>query len=155
MKLRKSNGLYSDEIVYILNAHGHHINGIFSRDKLPSPLTNGWYVVNLQGEKQGDRRGTHWVCFKVTDHGIAYFDSFGFPPFLELLERFNDKPIIYSTKEIQDYNSTCCGWFCIAAILTDKPSMPTTTFSTFIKRFSSDTRKNDRILELLLTNLGV
>jgi hypothetical protein len=156
MKLHSNNGLYTDEIVNILESHGQPINGIFSRDKLPIQLDSGWYIVNLQGATQGDRKGTHWVTFKVTPHGIAYFDAFGFPPFLELLERYDEKPIFYSSKEIQDYNSTCCGYFCIAAILSDSlPTTPDKTLKRFIYRFSDDTANNDSILAKLLTHYGV
>ena len=42
---------------------------------------------------------------------------------------------IYSHKEIQDYNSTSCGWFCIAAIVSDDNSK--THFNKFLNIFSS------------------
>ena len=58
--------------------------------------------------------------------------------------------IIYSPKEIQDYNSTSCGWFCIAAIVSDDNSK--THFNNFLNIFSSKTELNDKLLFKFLKN---
>ena len=145
---RYNNGLYGDEIENILNKHGYHINGVFSKDKLPKTLKDGWYVINLQSTNEGNRKGTHWTCFKSTDNAqiIEYFDAFGFAPPVEIMEKANGD-ILYSDKQIQDINATTCGWFCIAAIVSNKSTeSPQSHFKKFISMFSDNTHINDGIL---------
>lgn len=145
---KNNNGLYGDEIQNILNKHGYHINGIFSKDKLPKNLTDGWYIINLQSTNEGNRKGTHWTCFKSTDNGniIEYFDAFGFAPPIEIMEKAKGD-ILYSDKQIQDINATTCGWFCIAAIISNKSTeSPQSHFKKFISMFSDNTHINDGIL---------
>jgi hypothetical protein len=146
-KLSKSNGLYSDQIENILKTHHYKINGVFSKDKLPKQLKLGWYVINLQSENDGN--GTHWVAFKYKNNEIDYFDSFGFPPPNEIMYKAKGK-ILYSNKEIQDYNSTCCGWFCIAAIISDNNTK--SHFNNFLNMFSKNTNINDKLLFNYLKN---
>ena len=136
----KSNSLYSDEIEKILNEHHYYINGVYSKDTLPDNLKNGWYVINLQNLNDGN--GTHWTCFKYSPYLLEYFDAFGFPPPIEILQKAKGD-IIYNKKEIQDYNSTCCGWFCIGAIISDN-------FDKYLSMFSDNTDINDIILSRFL-----
>ena len=49
-------------------------NGVFSRDKLCSPVKNSAYVINLD---EYHDIGTHWVALSVNNQTITYFDSFG------------------------------------------------------------------------------
>jgi hypothetical protein len=61
------------------------------------------------------------------------------------------KPYIYNDKEIQNYNSSACGYYCIAFIKflhnkTDKEE----SFLTFLKLFNIKTHHNDKILYDLL-----
>ena len=46
----------------------------FMRDDLPSVMSQGSYVYNLDG-KNGD--GTHWTCFCLKSPNIYYVDPFG------------------------------------------------------------------------------
>ena len=143
----KSNGLYGDQIEQILNKHHYKINGVYSKDKLPKNLKNGWYVVNLQSTNEGDKKGTHWVALKCMNNGhvLEYFDAFGFSPPLEIMMRSKGK-ILYSNKEIQDYNASTCGWFCIAAIVHNNG------FQAFLNIFSKNTVLNDDLLSKFLKN---
>lgn len=153
----KNNGLYSSEITDILNKRGYNINGVYSKDKLPKQLKNGWYVINLQSSNEGSRTGTHWTCFKYIDGGniIEYFDAFGFAPPIEIMEKAKGN-IIYSEKQIQDIDATTCGWFCIGAIVSDKGyGSAQSHFNKYISMFSKNTNINDRILSNFLTRKGI
>ena len=60
-------------------------------------------------------------------------------------------PYIFNDKDIQDFNSSACGFYCIAFIKflhdkTDKEQM----YNTFLKLFKLETIKNDKILQELL-----
>ena len=154
---KKNNGLYSDQIEKILKTKGYHINGVFSKDELPKDLKNGWYIINLQSTDEGDRKGTHWTCFKsINDEEIIeYFDAFGFPPPIEIMEKAKGD-ILYSKKQIQDTNATTCGWFCIGAIISDKGyGTPQSHFDRYINMFSKNTNINDRILSKYLESKGI
>jgi hypothetical protein len=144
------NELSNNEIDDILDEMKLNINGIFSRDELTEDdMEDGFYIINLD-DSEGE--GTHWTCFyyKPTLTSI-YFDSFGFPAPIEIEKLI--KPYIYNTKTLQDYNSSSCGYFCIAFInfLSDnKLNDIYKTFEAFINIFDNiDTKKN----ELLLFNL--
>ena len=78
-------------------------------------------------------------------HILEYFDAFGFSPPLEIMMRSKGK-ILYSNKEIQDYNASTCGWFCIAAIVHNNG------FQTFLNIFSKNTVLNDDLLSKFLKN---
>ena len=141
------NGLSKGELEEILNKHGIEINGIYSKDKLPHNLKNGWYIINMQNEKAGN--GTHWVCFKYMNDGemILYADSFGFEPPCEVMEKAKGN-LMYSNKDIQDFNSSCCGYFCIGFILNDNNGKQSVKrFCDFLDRFSSNTLVNDALLK--------
>ena len=152
---KSSNGLYSNEIENILNQKGYYINGVFSKDKLPKDLKDGWYIINLQNSNDG--KGSHWTSFKSINGSriIEYFDAFGFSPPLEVYERAKGD-ILYSERQIQDINATTCGWFCIAAIVCDKGyETPKSHFDKFINMFSNNTNINDKILSKFLTSKGI
>jgi len=154
---KNSNGLYSDQIEKILNKKGYYINGVFSKNELPEILKNGWYVINLQSTNEGDRKGSHWTCFKNINGGeiIEYFDAFGFSPPIQVMEKAKGD-ILYSKKQIQDTNATTCGWFCIGAIVSDKGYVsPHSHFNKYINMFSKNTKINDIILSKYLDDKGI
>ena len=77
------------------------------------------------------------------------FDSFGFVPPIQVENRIS--PYIFNDAEVQDYNSSGCGYFCIAFIKflhnkTDKKE----AYKDFLKLFKNETIKNDKILQKLL-----
>jgi hypothetical protein len=88
---------------------GKKYNGCFARHVLPSRLTNGYYVINLDDI----RGGTHWVGMKVDGREIVYFDSFGFICPQEVIERRGKRDIWYSTHEIQNAESVSCGYYVV------------------------------------------
>ena len=97
----------------------------------------------MQGE-------THWTVFFYNKPLTSiYYDSFGFIAPLPVQAKI--KPYIYNDKEIQNYNSSACGYYCIAFIKflhnkTDKEK----SFLTFLKLFNIKTHHNDKILYDLL-----
>ena len=106
------NTLSNIDIIKILRNYGITINGVFSKDLLPDVLKEGWYIINLQNHNQGD--GTHWTCFCINDLGNVYWDSFGFDCPENLQQKL--KPYEFNNREIQNLDSSACGYFCIALI---------------------------------------
>jgi len=139
-ELSKKNGLSNVDLCELL--HGvSNFNGAFMKDELPSKLKNGWYIINLESHVDGN--GTHWCCFKYGKN-LEYYDPFGFPPPIEVMEHVGKKPILWNAKQIQDVKSTACGFFCVARI-TSKMH-----FKQFLDYFSNDTNANDIKLKQML-----
>ena len=104
----------------------------------------------MQDHDEGE--GTHWVVFYYNKPLTSiYFDSFGFPPPEDVEEVI--KEYIYNDEDIQDLESTACGYFCIAFIkfLHNKQDKQE-AYKGFVKLFKLDTSQNDRILQKLIYN---
>ena len=146
----KSNELSNLDILKILKNQKININGIFMKDELPK-LKEGFYIVNLASEK-ANNGGTHWLSFYYTPDRSYYFDAYGELAPLEIHNKI--KPYIYNIKQIQDYDSTACGYYCLAFIMymNKEKINKLDAFLKFIKLFSNDTKQNDKILYNLLYN---
>jgi len=117
--------------------------GVVTKDKL-SHLSNGYYIVNMQSSKDGN--GTHWCCCLIDCEKYNFwFDSFGFPAPEEVTEKI--EPYIFNHKDIQDIDTSSCGYYCIAFIkfLNGKENKEL-YFKKFVNLFSKDTAKNEKIL---------
>ena len=123
--------------------------GIYSKDLLPQDLKRTkFYIVNMQDHDEGN--GTHWVVFYYNNPLTSiYFDSFGFVAPLQVENRI--KPYIFNDAEVQDYNSSACGYFCIAFLkfLHNKQDKQE-PYKAFLKLFKNENVKNDKILQRML-----
>ena len=146
-----ANALSNLEIIDIIKNRNleKHFGGIYSKDQLPNELIKDkFYIVNLQDHDEGD--GTHWTAFYYNYPSTSiYFDSYGSIAPRDVQKRIT--PYIFNDKDIQDFNSSACGFYCIAFIKflhdkTDKEQM----YKTFLKLFKLETIKNDKILQELL-----
>jgi len=85
-----------------------NFRGVLMRDELTfKPMLNECGILNL-GDKYG--RSSRWACWYK--NGKDNFDSFGVQPPLELIE-YLSSPILYSTYQIQQYNDSNCGEWCL------------------------------------------
>ena len=146
-----SNELSNFDIIDIIKdlKLDYCFGGIYSKDQLPEDLMRTkFYVVNMESSNVGN--GSHWVAFYY-NHPLTsiYFDSFGFVAPLQVENRIN--PYIFNDAEVQDYNSSACGYFCIAFIkfLHSKQDKQE-AYKSFLKLFKNETVKNDKILQRLL-----
>ena len=146
-----ANALSNLEIIDIIKNRNleKHFGGVYSKDQLPNELIKDkFYIVNLQDHDEGN--GSHWVSFYYNYPSTSiYFDSYGFIAPRDVQKRIT--PYIFNDKDIQDFNSSACGFYCIAFIKflhdkTDKEQM----YKTFLKLFKLETIKNDKILQELL-----
>ena len=144
-QLSQKNGITDMTIKSIL---GKNINGIFMKDELPKKLKTGWFIVNMD-DSTDPRNGTHWVALKNNKGNCFYFDPIGIIPPIEVLKKC--KKCIYNYRQIQDRNSTACGWFCIAIVLFEKKYK---NVNKFIEYFSDNPKQNDFKLFHLLKSLG-
>ena len=146
--LSRRNELYGGQIENDLKDI-HDFNGVFMKNELPRECNDGWYVINLNNSNE---EGSHWTCFYKNPENILYFDSIGFPPPIEVLKQTDN--ILWSDKQIQDINSTACGFFCICCIrfLHNKINNKNEKelYDKFLNLFSDNTYKNDGILKKIL-----
>ena len=127
----------------------YHFGGVYSKDLLPKELIRDtFYTVNLQDHDEGS--GTHWVEFYYNKPLTSiYFDSYGFIAPLDVQDRI--KPYIFDNGEIQDFDSSDCGYFCISFIkFLHNKEKKHEAYKTFLQLFKLQTFKNDRILYKML-----
>ena len=145
-----ANALTNFELIDLIKDFklDNHFGGVYSKDQLPELIKDKFYIVNLQDHDEGG--GSHWTCFYYNYPSTSiYFDSYGFIAPRDVQKRIS--PYVFNEKDIQDFNSSACGWYCIAFIKflhdkTDKEEM----FKTFLKLFKLETIKNDKILQEML-----
>ena len=145
-----ANALTNFELIDLIKDYklDNHFGGVYSKDQLPELIKDKFYIVNLQDHDEGG--GTHWTCFYYNYPSTSiYFDSYGFISPRDVQKRIS--PYIFNEKDIQDFNSSACGWYCIAFIkfLHDKTNKEE-MFKTFLKLFKLETIKNDKILQEML-----
>ena len=143
------NRLTDRYILEILNSYNIKINGIYQKDKL-NKLLDGFTIINLQSSFQV--QGSHWVCIFHSKECDLWYDSFGFlAP--EAIEDKINKSYYYNKRDIQNINSSSCGFYCIAFIkyLYFKKNK-LEAFDKFISLFSGNTKQNEKVLYDLLYN---
>jgi len=124
------------------------INDIIMRDEANDINKDGFYIINLDNS---NGKGTHWTALYFHPLTSFYFDSFGFVPPEEIEGVI--RPFEYNDNDIQDYNSSACGWYCLAFIkfLHNKQNKKE-SYKQFIRMFKGKTIENDDILYRYLFN---
>lgn len=94
--------------------------GVFPSDRVPSLKrfsTEKGLIVNLD---PASKPGSHWVALFITPRGkgkktlVEYFDSYGFPPMVNLpRSKQQNYRIVFNKCRLQGYNTTTCGQFCV------------------------------------------
>lgn len=88
-----------------------NFRGVFMRDELKNikPKNKECGIFNLNTSKEP---GSHWVCWYKNGTNRLYFDSFGVIPPQELID-YLGTPILRNTTQLQAYNQSNCGEFCL------------------------------------------
>lgn len=126
--------------------------GIYSKDEVPNVRRDGGYIFNLQDsvDKNGQPLpGTHWTAAFIEKGKSCYFDSFGFPAPVQVVN-FLTKPIVWSNHHIQNITSEVCGYYCLYFIwwMTKHRHIPfVRRFQLFLRRFKDDPEKNLTLLK--------
>ena len=85
--------------------------GVFPIDHLPVPNFPSCFIANTS---PSHAFGEHWVAIAFDHMGNAfYFCSFGKPSKRTFLNYLKPYTWVRSNRRIQDYDSTCCGHYCI------------------------------------------
>ena len=88
----------------------------------------------------------------VRDGVINYFDSFGMPPFQEIVNHAKKKNLTLShqNQQIQHLNTTTCGYFCLYFL---NEMHKGNDYSNLLQVFDFDANKNEKFIEKYFTNI--
>ena len=89
------------------------INNVLSREESsPHNYKQALFIYNLEPSYMS---GSHWVATYVKNGIINYFDSFGMPPFQEIVNHAKRKnmTLLHQSDQIQNLMTTTCGYFCL------------------------------------------
>ena len=89
------------------------INNVLSREESsPHNHKQALFIYNLEPSYMS---GSHWVGTYVKNGIINYFDSFGMPPFQEIVNHAKRKnmTLLHQSDQIQNLLTTTCGYFCL------------------------------------------
>lgn len=93
-----------------------HFLGVFPSDQIPSPdyihaHTPCAFIANVD---QYGSPGSHWVAIYIPlPHRIEFFDSYARHPADFGFQFPKDCQITHNLRQVQSFNSTVCGEYCI------------------------------------------
>jgi hypothetical protein len=137
------------DIYQILKKNNLIINGIYTKDKLPSKLKNGFYIINMQDSTDGN--GTHWTILLKNNNTIIYYDSFGVVGPETLTKRF--KKYYYSLLQCQNVASSSCGFFIIFFIYFMYNNRTLEQYNKFINIFHDTPINNEKKLKSIFNDI--
>ena len=127
--------------------------GVLSRDQtVPHNHKMAFFIYNLEPSYMS---GSHWVATFVKDGRINYFDSFGLPPFQEIVNHAEKKnlTLFHQNNQIQDLGTTTCGYFCLYFL--NEMNKGSSYFNLLQVFDVHDTMKNEKFIEKYFKNLAI
>ena len=120
------------------------IKSVLSRDlKVPHNHKLALFIYNLEPSYMN---GSHWISTYAKDNVINYFDSFGLPPFEEMLNhaKRENVTLLHQNQQIQNLYSSVCGYYCLYFLYEMHNG---TDYFDLLKPFRKDTKYNDDFIE--------
>ena len=127
------------------------INDVLSRDEnVPHNHKQALFIYNLEPAYMS---GSHWVATYVKDNVINYFDSFGMPPFQEIVNHAKKKnlTLLHQNNQIQNLNTTTCGYFCLYFL--NEMNKGNSYYDLLQVFNTNDTMKNETFIEHYFKNI--
>lgn len=134
--------------IEINNGFAHHKEylGTYAKDAIPAKVwkQKGFIIINMDDSDGG---GTHWTYLGIEPKTCYYVDSFGFAPPEQVVQGMKNttKKCYYTTIQIQDKNSSSCGWF--ASYFGWRHSIDKIPFLDVLFEFGYDPKENEQILK--------
>ena len=93
--------------------------GVFPFDRKPRKIKfPACFILNTA---KTNEQGEHWIALDYDKYGhCEFFDSYGLHPKLYKLKSYLDKTATswsFNSKQLQDYNSQTCGYFCFIFLI--------------------------------------
>lgn len=124
------------------------------RDQFNSHILSqyNFFIINVQPNYMS---GLHWCALhkkRQPDGKIKciFFCPFGSNPMNEVTNacKKSNSKLFFSNNIYQHFKSNNCGFFCVAFLLSMAKNI---SFQTFSKIFSTEEKRNDRIVKRLIT----
>ena len=126
------------------------IKDVLPRDgNVPHNHKQALFIYNLEPSHMS---GSHWVATYVKNQVINYFDSFGMPPFQEMVNHAKRKnlTLLHQSDQIQNLQTTC-GYFCLYFLNEMNNGI---SYYDLLKVFNNqDTLKNEKFIEKYFKNI--
>lgn len=122
---------------------------VVPKDHLPTTPKYGNFIINLMDSGQS---GSHWVLLIARKTQSFYFDSFGAPPPIEVMnyiKLIKTAHFGYNVSIIQDLKSSNCGFFCMSLLIYLKHNNNKnlyTDIQNYLDLYDDETMRNDGIL---------
>ena len=150
-KFHKNTPLSNHDLIKWCKYLNVPINDVLSRDeKVPHNHKQALFIYNLEPAYMS---GSHWVATYVKDNVINYFDSFGMPPFQEMVNHAKKKnlTLLHQNNQIQNIQTTTCGYFCLYFLNEMNNG---NSYYDLLQVFDiNDTMKNERSIEYYFRNI--
>ena len=120
------------------------INNVLSRDQtVPHNHKLALFIYNLEPHYLF---GSHWVSTWVKNNVINYFDSFGLPPFQELLNHAKRKnlTLLHQDQQLQNLYTSTCGYYCLYFLNEMNKGVD---YFDLLQPFRGDTKQNEAFIE--------
>ena len=120
------------------------IKNVLSRDQtVPHQHKLALFIYNLEPSYMG---GSHWISTYAKDNVINYFDSFGMPPFQEMVNHAKRKnlTLLHQNQQIQNFYTNTCSYFCLYFL---NEMHKDSDYFDLLQVFSNDTNKNEAFIE--------
>ena len=127
------------------------INDVLSRDEtVPHNHQQALFIYNLEPSYMS---GSHWVAAYVHDKVINYYDSFGLPPFQEIINHARKKnlTLLHQNNQIQNLMTTTCGYFCLYFL--NEMNKGKSYFDLLQVFDLNDTMKNEKFIARYFKNI--
>ena len=121
------------------------IKNVLSRDEtVPHNHKLTLFIYNLE-PSISYMSGSHWVATYVKDRVINYFDSFGMPPFQEIVHHATKRnlTLLHQNQQIQNFYTSTCGYFCLYFLNEMNKGK---SYFNLLGVFDFDTNKNESFI---------
>ena len=120
------------------------LKNVLSRDqKVAHNHKLGLFIYNLEPAYLS---GSHWVATYIRDKVIHYFDSFGMPPFQEMVNhaKMKNLTLLHQNSQIHNLYTTTCGYFCLYLL---NEMHHGNDYFDLLQVFDADTDKNELFIQ--------
>lgn len=139
--------LDNNQINHLFRHHTKYYGGCIPsrRLKISDTKKRKFYILNLD---HPNGAGTHWTSLYNCDPKTVYYiDPFGMPPPEHVIKfmKATGKKRFYSDVDLQNIDSSSCGWFCCYIMLEMLKGRQ--LIDIIHHDFTMDTKVNERLLE--------
>ena len=130
------------------------IKNVLSRDEtVPHNHKLSIFIYNLEPSYMS---GSHWVATYVRDRVINYFDSFGMPPFQEIVNHAKERnlTLLHLNGQIRNLYTSTRGYFCLYFLneMNKRKGSSGEDYFSLLQVFSADTNNNEKFREKYFKN---